>query len=171
MNSYTENGPRCCKPLSQPLWSLVRVVVLMLYVIGPRASSQEAGGLTPTEHYVLAQVSGGKEANLSAAHLADRSLSPEFVAQLLAGGYKSSAIGHRGVRISFAVFTRPLDVSNAAIPYAFWCRNCDFRAGVDLSYAQFGHDFSLEDSRFGVPTEGRLGSRTIRWLPPLLGCE
>src|SRR5207237_1090904 len=110
-----------------------------------------ANELTPTEQWVVAQVTAGDVANLETALNAhhtkqfptesDRQLSADFLENLLMGTLPGVKVHRHGVQIKGACIDQPIDLKNARIPSEVHLENCIFKGLVDFRGADIAGDF------------------------------
>jgi hypothetical protein len=113
------------------------------------AQVQAAGqSLTPQENYVLQQVAAGQEADLKkqfGEKEDDRHLSARFLEDLLTGPYK---VHRKGVMISNAMITDPLELKRSFIPHNVELVNCQFQKEVVCRDAVFEKHLVISSSHF-----------------------
>jgi hypothetical protein len=109
-----------------------------------------AQGLSPTEEWVVAQVTAGEIADLSEKFPEehDRKLRAHFLEDLLTGTLPNVKLHRRGVRIQGAIIDEPFDLRNAQIPCELWLNHCQFMSDVSCIYTSLAGGVSFAESRF-----------------------
>ena len=135
---------RCISSVKLPC-----ILVIFILCVGNIALATTAFPLSPNrlaESWVLERVAAGKIANLKERfpdNETDRVLSARFLEDLLTNSLKDVSIHRRGVRISYAIVTEPIDLENAEIPYEVWLNNCRFESGVNFARGVFHKNLSF----------------------------
>jgi hypothetical protein len=81
-------------------------------VVDSRTGAKE---LTPTEQWVVAQLTAGEVADLIRHQEKDRKLSADFLQELLVGKLPGFKPHRNGLRIVGAIIDEPIDLRNALI--------------------------------------------------------
>jgi uncharacterized protein YjbI with pentapeptide repeats len=105
-------------------------------------------GLTRQESYVLRQAAAGEFADLKAQFgegAENRQLSARFLTDLLTGTYK---VHPKGVLISHAVITEPLDLLLTRVPQSTIFFNCVFKGRFNCQDAVFEKHLVISGSTF-----------------------
>jgi uncharacterized protein YjbI with pentapeptide repeats len=133
-------------------WFLgICLAAFMTAVSASNAVAQtDAGGLNPAEEWVVAQVTSGKEANLSTqfSEKEKRKLSARFLEELLVGALPGAKPHRNGVQIFGAIIDEPIDLKDAQIPCVVWLHDCQFNKSVIFDNASFMNGVSFGGSTF-----------------------
>jgi hypothetical protein len=132
-------------------WFLAILFAAFLPIIfASTAADSQTGGkeLTPTEQWVVAQLTAGEIADLSTHAEKDRKLSADFLQDLIMAELPGLKTHRNGLRIIGAIIDEPIDVRNAQIRGDVRLEQCHFNKTVTFVNANFLGNLSFNRSWF-----------------------
>lgn len=109
-----------------------------------------AGKATPSEQFLIEQISAGKVADLQAAFPDEneRVIRGAFLEEVLIGSRKDCSVHRNGVQIKGAVVKDAVDLRNVEIAHDTRFSGCVFEREVNFSKSVFENSLSVEGSVF-----------------------
>lgn len=102
---------------------------------------------TPQEKWVWNCIAKGENADFNKSENC-RVLQSKFLETILLCKSYRSAISLKGVHISGAVFTEPIDLSNSFIDFPLYLLNCQFEKDVNFNWLKSSSVIYLDGSKF-----------------------
>jgi len=135
-----------------PLPVAVILAALSFLEGSARAEILPGPKLNPAETWVVQQINAGEIADLRAKFPdeKDRTLSGQFLEDLLAGALPGGQAPRHGIRIEGAIVADPVDLTNAQIPWEVWLDDCNFNGSVTMTGASFVSNLSFHATSFAA---------------------
>lgn len=144
--------PRGCSRLTLAVLSLLMGAVILPATLGQTAQKAAPKTSAAAEHFISRQLGVNGKADLSSLPGKDRTISHQFLEQLILSAHPSTAVAPLGVAISNATIIGQFSINNATIPFFLSLDHCRFPDGFDLSSDTFSRDIAFNANTVGAPS-------------------